>query len=111
MIDLTKLTPAPWNAEGCRVESARTASGIEMCIYDEGGHNETEAEFIALAREAFDVMMRRGWYAMPTFPPHEKGWIVLNILGKPDCQIHSDPFTALVEADKWYKANVEAKEK
>jgi hypothetical protein len=85
-MDLSKLSPAPWNCG------------------DERGHNETEDYFIALARNAFDVMMRRWWYAQP----EDDGW---SVVGSGFSEViesrHADPFTALVEADKWYKENVE----
>jgi len=55
-IDLSKLTPAPWIADRREIEVPEN-----FHIYDEGGHNEEDAAFIALARNAFDVMMRRGW--------------------------------------------------
>ena len=71
---------------------------------------KVNAEFITLARKAFDVMMRRNWH------PHRaliSGWYAAEqhsvhtaVLPAIICD---DPFTALVEADDWYKANVEAK--
>lgn len=128
-IDLSKLAPAPWKARDCEVESAPiNEKGDVMMIYDEGGHNEADAAFIALARNAFDVMMRRGWFAAP----HQGGWNVLmpmsdtpradcvsvvswykaELAGRPFTNtggiIGPDPFTALIEADAWYKQNVDA---
>ena len=78
---------------------------------------EDEAQFIAIARNAFDVMMRRKWRAEQA---DDGKWFVHQIIGLlPDFDAfvkytrvtyHDDPFTALVEADKWYAVNVEKKE-
>ena len=107
-IDLNWLTPAPWTADGCDVRGPLNADRCPMMsIYDEGGHSETEAAFIALARNAFDVLIRRGWGVVR----FTDGWKVF--LSDDWSFLRSacwaDPFTALVEADKWYKANVEKK--
>ncbi len=64
-----------------------------------------EVEFQVLARAAFDVMMRRGW------SPERMGdtWIVNDEDGRAFCYPSEvmirwpDPFTALVEADRWKK--------
>lgn len=73
------------------------------------GMDTTTPEFHALAREAFDVMMRRGWHA----ERYNDQWFV------PAMMLHymeiksvnvwfaNDPFTALVNADRWYRENVE----
>lgn len=141
MIDLTKLTPAPWVAldylhdteqftasdgtidkswqiigdgplddplEGYAVVHGTESSGQ---IFPE----RTDLEFIALSMNAFDVMMRRGWGVFPS--QVVPGWGI--VLSK--TPLHAsydecfgirskrwpDPFTALIEADKWYKENVE----
>lgn len=74
-----------------------------------------DPEFAATAAEAFRVMMRRGW--RPSRDRPDGGWYVSNrqmieaTVGLPDerypKRIWPDPFTALVEADKWYRENVE----
>lgn len=96
MIDLSKLTPAPWTSTA------------------DNGTNAANAAFVALARNAFDVMMRRGWGVTPAYekPPYDE----FCVQDSADQQIRGliaktwpDPFTALVEADKWYKENVESK--
>jgi hypothetical protein len=78
--------------------------------FDEGA---VPAAFIALARNAFDVMMRRGWF--PKRADISRKWFVLRLS---DSFQHEeligtgcadDPFTALVEADEWYKENVEGR--
>jgi hypothetical protein len=63
------------------------------------------AEFAALARNAYDVMMRRGWYAGPC---NKGGWEAFYADGTPVDGLspnigHADPFTALVAADAWMK--------
>ena len=107
MIDLTKLTPAPW-----------VDSHSDLCFHPKHGGTASvpidanHRKFIALARNAFDVMMRRGW----GMHQYETEWVIL-----PDednelpfeawlqRQEFPDPFTALVEADAWYRENIEAK--
>lgn len=132
-MDLSKLTPAPWYVEDSRTGSdmfiyegdidhgAMILSGedrdfsipVIAVSFEEGRFKEEpeDLEFIALARNAFDVMMRRGWTArMVTFAD---GWGVCDSHGSPPANfpgalfIFDDPFTALVEADKWYRENVE----
>lgn len=70
-------------------------------------------EFTALASAAFDVMARRGWTVAAEWSDHGKfivnGWHVVPARGQWDHHVtYPDPFTALVEADKWYTANVES---
>ena len=90
-------------------------------IYDEGGHNEDEAEFIALARNAFDVLMRTDFAVIKTgegeFSVQRNGGVMgtiwIGITGqnwrefKGERLTWPDPFTAVVEAEKWYNENVE----
>lgn len=77
------------------------------------GHRRTDAEFYLLARQAFDVMMRRGWYAYPALLVGSQAWRVAGLSMPDDREMDrlglffSDPFTALVEADKWYALNIE----
>ncbi len=67
-----------------------------------------------IAQAAFEVMMRRGWSARPC----SEGWHVVDNISNPiqqehikpwrfDWFIEPDPFTALVEADHWYKTHIE----
>jgi hypothetical protein len=109
-MDLSKLTPAPWE---CRPENCGG-----WC--DEADKHENQ-EFIALARNAFDVMIRRkDWSPIHNENPEHGGvgWHVAHSDSKVADSASSlgwcfpgpwpDPFTALVEADAWYKANVES---
>lgn len=100
MLDLANLTPAPWK----EFPFQSTAFGTEFKKADE--------EFAVLARNAFDVMMRLGWWPCPGIHS-EKGllWKVETVAQYTDQAVDGkwwpDPFTALVEADKWYRENVE----
>ena len=132
-LDLSKLSPMPWTWE----EHPRAAykhyegklgkfvdhRGLAVCSF---GNSESDyqqcgaepskdnIEFITLATKAFDIMMRRGWGC--SHGP--RGWWVncpmevclkfgVNFKMEP----FPDPFTALVEAEKWYVEHVENVEK
>lgn len=59
-----------------------------------------------VAKQAFDVMTQRGWYAVQDLDK----WAVGPSCHMPDYLLNArldDPFTALVEADRWYKEHVE----
>jgi hypothetical protein len=95
-MDLTKLTSAPWKVAG------------DIHLGESGWcTNETDLEFIEVARIAFDVMIRRGWGVIPV----TGGWQAVEcrpgVCGINSMIIKSDPFAALVEADKWYRENIE----
>lgn len=117
-MNLDQLTPAPWKAELGDVLAGKFQQEIACCFCGSGQaampcHPDEEdvarAEFIALARNAFDVMMRRGWNPVKV----DGKWQVSGTdeSGRwettPLCTWFPDPFTALVEADKWYRENVE----
>lgn len=96
-MDVSKLTPAPWFIGG-KLYLNRYPRAVEAV--------PTDYEFVNLARNAFDVMLRRHWHA--EYEPVSRTWIVSEFdwLAAPQLS-WPDPFTALVEADKWYSANVE----
>ena len=125
-MDMTNLPPAPWQCDE-RVRCMALYSGEKVNCFDDLG--ETIAyigwgtlpafdlpmkraawEFAALARQAFDVMMRRGWYAQPD---SEKWYVFglgsLILQGAKQDGPWPDPFTALVEADRWYVEHIERK--
>lgn len=123
-MDLSKLTPAPHGREWV-VEQQFQGAG-QWIVFEcwDGNrnpkighfHEKADAEFYALARNAFDVMMRRGWCLRSEWSDH--GTFIVNgwsVVGCRDDGIHKhlvtypDPFTALIEADAWYKANIEAR--
>lgn len=129
-MDLSKLTPAPWRWErrfsnGCEIvprikctPSEKRECGWIADLFGAPylGYESTlvNAEFIALARNAFDVMMRRGWFAIPVpagwaavYLPDGSNWAAdesPNIQWASRTFASPDPFTALVEADQWEKA-------
>lgn len=120
-IDLTKLTPAPWFVnEWDRLVVSKERSIIDELRVADAGSNapKTDMEFIAMARNAFGIMMRRGWISK--LDCHGK-WIVSNkemaeaTVDIPDDEYPNrfcdNPFTALVESDKWYREHVENKER
>jgi hypothetical protein len=115
MLDLSKLSKAPF----------RVCDSHGLCVVDPIGDvvcdlsvgqwtgNRTDAEFIALARNAFDVMMRRGWGV----EQHSNGkWCIAQGTFKEDVKLWewlctvdhwANPFEALVEADRWHRENIE----
>jgi hypothetical protein len=119
-MDMSKLTPAPWT---CRPSCAGADWGFDVPELEDADYrdsrfgNQADAEFIVLARNAFDVMMRRGWN--PCKSSLSGNWrIDMNDgdyftipLDATDIEPweFADPFTALVEADRWYRENVEAR--
>lgn len=121
MIDLSKLTPATW---GCVAGD----DGYFNLMYGPRviAHyvHRDECEFAALSRNALDVSMRRGWSA-ERFSMFGGGYLWRIPMGQANDMIRqhgadaaafkswaslahfNDLFTALVEADKWYRNNVE----
>lgn len=108
-IDLSKLSPAPWTVHKASHEDADPDEAF--VLFGGGTHDydrdstmidTNHASFIALARNAFDVMMRRGWSVEQW---HDGRWSLDHVI-RPFCWTDAmawpDPFTALVEADKWY---------
>jgi hypothetical protein len=138
-LDLANLSPAPWKV-GREIYdnwgTVRDATGkpvASTCFHAQADFDAfrrthqfgtpehdrgpepipTNAEFIALARIAFDVMMRRGWHAEQS---EDGSWFVPQAIiemfaaalrGAALATHHADPFAALVAAEEWYKANVE----
>lgn len=124
-IDLEKLSAAPWRHNGFHTIISGDFRIAECDLDLSGVECEANADFIALARNAFEVMMRRGWTADKSSVEGE-GWRVMmfgdHFAFTEDGEAGTfrsdritaiphwpDPFTALVEADAWYRANVEAK--
>lgn len=123
--DPAKLSPAPWFVDGPATNDGlydiRTAYADGFCQFLANNVWIDFAAFVVLARSAFDVMMRRGWN--PCQDIHST-WFVLDCRcrcvhpaddyrsddGRFNPVRYGDPFTAIVEADRWYRENVEAKE-
>ncbi len=128
-LDLHNLTPAPWEGYQGDTDDAQTVyvqvvGPDRKCLFDtcnstaavvsddsdsDGPYFRDEVglanlRFAAAARNAFDVMMRR-----KIFPIIRCGKWAVDVA---PCQHISadDPFTALIEADAWYKQNVEKTE-
>ncbi len=108
-MDLDKLALAPWKAWMHGQEVVVTDPSTVCAVAD--GCDLNTAEFVALARNAFDVMMRRGW--MPNL--YSDGWWGVQdrdglyprgLLGCAQGVRSADPFTALVEADRWCTEHV-----
>lgn len=117
MIDLTHLDPAPWQAiPGDGGGAVTDAEGFAILLPAAGGTNVRQAEaalaFAALARNAYDVIIRRNWLPQKRVSGQ---WMVEdergNLLYREDgSRIIADcPFAALVEADRYFAENVEKK--
>ena len=111
-IDLSKLTPVPWAVRHGTMDSTVFCGSENPLDADCGFNlpNRDDAEFIALSRNAFDVMLRRGWGVALE---QNDSWTVRHAEpGSVDPVVDRswpDPFTALVEADAWYKASIEGR--
>jgi hypothetical protein len=125
-----KITPSCECPEGIYDEGALTLlSDSGVVIQPLGGEgagggwwdlqvNEDDAEFITLARNALDVLMNRKYWQVRFNPGNQKWFVDFHskrfdtILAREKTGYvhdHLDPFTALVEADRWYKENIEGK--
>ena len=113
-IDLSKLLPAPWEPDHEMVYfGAVDDRGRPDSLVVAECRSPEVAQFVALARNAIDVLIRRGWavrhsefdgmwWLAHAGTPHPKAfrdWSEENAF--------ADPFTTLIEADKWYRENVE----
>lgn len=125
-IDLERLTPAPWwvlveddhIAERDSIPIANVLIGDQedrVCQLNVGEcEPKVNAEFIALARNAFDVSAKRGWgYRLDVIQEHHsyRSWVVIGPLSERVPLEHktdrSNPLLALVKAEKWFVANIE----
>ncbi len=125
-IDLSNLPPAPWfvgslpyhvkalcdkegeppvgESEAFRLAntwSGHAAPRMEIA--------KTVAAFAVLARNAFDIMLRRGWGVERVWNNDLRvyRWYIVADAPRALREGFADPFTALVEADRWYAENVE----
>ena len=106
-MDLSKLTPAPWFMELEQTKIILSSASVQRIAWV---FDENHTEFMALARNAFEIMMRRGWHAKQESDGLWRAWsqherekpVLICILSKPD------PFTAIVEAESWHVTNGEA---
>lgn len=119
---MNAASPAPWS-----VRPLPYAGKVESClIIDANGltvgevMGQADAELIVSVRNAEDVAMRRGWYALRKA---ESGWIASCGTFHPDymrlCEFigskfgnepyESTPSAALNAAEAWYRENCEGK--
>lgn len=122
MFDPSKLTAEPWEAQNCAIRMPSIQGGKSglyiVCDAHNGRHDaaRADAEFIALARNAFEIKMRRKWFAVPC----PAGWVAARMF--PDVEHDNsanwtwaipqvipcgDPETAIVEAEAWALAHPE----
>ncbi len=114
-MNVSKISPAPWYLSKTKYDysivsepSPPGQNGI-LSLWC-SGHltgdykwNDDNGEFIALARNAFDIMLRRRWYPVTDSRLDGNAWIVPTKDGY--YGVWADPFTAMVETEKWYKEN------
>lgn len=115
-MDLSKLSPAPWDNQGGDIGTDKTIpppKGFEnnpacgAVLFSRDFATDDDCEFIALARNAFAVMMSRGWVSHRGF---DGGWRVVNDAGNivqtgDEPAFFSNPFEALVVADEWMRSH------
>lgn len=104
IFNLTTLTPA---IERLRAHLAASSGERNLSLAD----IEEVVGQCEHAAAAFDVMMRRSWNVIRWSDTHK--WTLdrlscpTDMLEWRDANSFADPFLALIEADAWYKANVE----
>lgn len=114
-MDFENLYPAPWeffpdtgSGGGGLIPQA---DGYPMLLGEDDSPVVNAAlQFAVLARNAFDVMVRRGWGVLKSWEKDRPGWFVVTFdedhsspVMPNDSPFWSDPFSALVEADRWMK--------
>jgi hypothetical protein len=130
--DVSKLSPAPFVFDE-RVRSMAVYCGPKVGCFDELqetvcyigwgpgdpawdlDRRRADWALLALARNALDVQLRRGWHAARTI---DFKWYVPAVLavmtqrqyddGGADALYQSDPYTAILKANVWFVANVES---
>ena len=127
-MNLTQIREAPWFVTSHKLSEDSPTEFFDVVTGPVDDPSEQysvidnptkdEAELIAKARNALDVMLRLGW--SPSFDPYTKLWTVFSRkdrfgvseeIGAEEGLHYTDPFTALVEVEKWYKENIDPKEK
>jgi hypothetical protein len=121
-MDLTKC-PAPWRVADAGLTVSTIVDDNEFIVMNVP---RQFAERICLWRNAEDVMMRRGWHPARTtaWTDPDKWYVEFGAASAEVGDSHevwerwlktigdgfSCPFTALVEAHEWMKANVDQKQ-
>lgn len=111
MIDLDKLE-LPWHADESwlvrlKGDTLRNTPGFAKF---EGEHRNDEAAFAAAVSQMVEILMRRGWGVLRlSGPPAFQAvtWEGHAICGVNSMIVADNPVTAVLEADRWYKANCE----
>jgi hypothetical protein len=115
-MDLEKLSPAPWASVQRAVPVTSDGHGFILAdgLREVGRfRREVDCDFAALARNASDVRVRRGWYTVPLNRDGNRvvTWIAMNTFaveiergGNTGTYfVAEDPDTPLVEAERWYR--------
>lgn len=108
MMDLSNLVAHPDNKDQWLVYVDPSCQQVVAFFT-----TKEEADRYVVMAKAGDVMMRRGWTAQRCkgWPDGMVYWAVADEAGKAVGATKpvraDDPFTALVEADRWYKEHVE----
>lgn len=118
-MDINKLKPVPWETDKNAHHEwligypGKDNNGRDDFFYVAHEMEKDDAEFCCLARNAFEIMVRRGWSVRSEWCNLNEfvvtGWNVVDQNGVPLRQhyvSYGDPFTALIEADMWYKENI-----
>ncbi len=113
-IDLTSLSPAPWEVKtnkGSGGSYIPRSGGYPMLLPedDSDARDMAALEFAVLARNAFAIMVRRGWWAVPGMDGKDNMlWKVETTDDSSDKVLEGrwwpDPYTALVAAAVLVKA-------
>lgn len=107
-LDISKLSPAPWHV----VDWAWSNTPKEVIADNDENVVESHTDMVmcAMARNFLEITMRRGWGIKLC---SDGRWMVLH---NEEIPIHvglagwSDPFTAVIETEKWLVANMEGKQ-
>ncbi len=118
MMDMSKVTPAPWRIDECSDNATTAITGPTLEDTESSKGRVMQYPGDEVARAAYDVMQRRGWGVRKigeSWTPVENDaagrmfWQMPWIMRQISCEVRGwdNPFTALVAADAWMKANVD----
>lgn len=112
-LDIEKLSPAPWHVEDYPSSWPSITSGPADDASERHSIDDPmepwDMVMCAMARNFLEITMRRGWGVVR----FQSGWAI----AFPDMEIPNrlrhmrwpDPFTAAIEAEKWWVENMETK--
>jgi hypothetical protein len=122
-MDIQNVSPMPWVSWHQEPTASNgwagkaVIAGLPLLSIDRSPcFRKEDAEFICLARTAFDIMLRRKWN--PSYQGgHNPGWFVCDVYDAPifprsehhvwQEKLFDDPFTALVEAERAIMKTIE----